>query len=239
MMRSIKPLWLLVMFNLVLTASPALCADETPIKLETAHINTRDISSIQRGAKYYAAYCLSCHSLKYMDLNPIAKSAGIVSSKMPDKNKNWWFGAAPPDLTLIAKVHGRDWLYTYLHVFYKDTSRPFGTNNLLLYNVNMPNPFLALQGEQILQVNKKQFFSETPFYVRKLPYFTVLKMTRQGSLSPDEFDAMVRDLVNFLVYASEPQKSSRERLGIGVLIFLVIFFWIVYLLKKEIWKDQQ
>ncbi len=156
---------------------------------------------------------------------------------MPDKNKNWWFGTSPPDLTLMARIHGADWLYTYLHVFYKDPKRPTQSNNLLVDNVNMPNPFVALQGEQQLIVNKKQLFLETPLFVRKVPYYTVLQMTHQGSMSSDDFDAMTRDLVNFLDYASEPKKYTREMMGIGVLIYIALFFVVVYLLKRKIWKN--
>jgi ubiquinol-cytochrome c reductase cytochrome c1 subunit len=211
-------------------------ADDYPIKLEKAYLNTHDIESIQRGAKNFAHYCLACHSLEYLDHDPIARQAGITPAKMPSKNRQWWFGAAPPDLSLAAKVHGSNWLYTYLHAFYVDPTRPNKSNNLLIDNSNMPNPFLGLQGEQVLLVNKKKLFDSPSFLVRKLPYYSVLNLTRKGTMEPDHFDDMTRDLINFLTYASEPKKYARERLGIWVLIFIAILYVFIYLLKKEYWK---
>lgn len=211
-------------------------ADEVPILLEKANIDTHDAASIQRGAKNFATYCLSCHTLDYMEHDPFAKQAGITPNKMPDKNKNWWFGTVPPDMTLMARIHGADWLYTYLHVFYKDVTRPTGSNNLLIPNVNMPDPFLGLQGEQNLVVNKHYLFQDTNLFTLKIHYYTALELSQQGSMTPDQFDSMVKDLVNFLVYASEPKKYTRESLGIPVLIFLGIFFIIAYLLKQTYWK---
>ena len=227
--------WLICLFLIVIYVP--VMADESPINLESAAINTRDVHSIQRGAKDFATYCLVCHSLEYMAHDRIARAAGITPAKMPDKNRKWWFGATPPDLTLIARVHSADWLYTYLHVFYSDPTRPVGSNNLLVDNVNMPNPFIGLQGEQKLLVKKSDLFSETPIFVRKSPYYTVLQLTKEGSMKPDNFDAMIRDLVNFLVYASEPKRYAREKLGIWVLIFIAILFVFVYFLKREYWKS--
>lgn len=222
---------------LIAIHSTFAAAAEQPIKLEKIRINTHDVKSIQRGAKVYATLCLTCHSLDYMEHDPIAKAAGITPDKMPDKNKKWWFGTSPPNLTLMAKVHSPEWLYTYLHVFYKDPGRPIGTNNLLIDNVNMPNPFIGLQGEQELIVNKKELFLEPLPFTRKLPYYTVLQLTRAGSVPPDEFDKMTRDLVNFLVYASEPKKYTRETLGMWVLIYIAIAFILIYLLKRIFWKQ--
>lgn len=213
-----------------------LYAEEIPIKLEKAIINTHDIASIKRGAKTYATYCLVCHAMDFMEHDPIAKAAGIIPSKMPDKDKNWWYGTAPPSLTLETKIRGIDWVYTYLLVFYKDPSRPTGSNNLLIDNVNMPNPFIGLQGEQRLIVNKQQLFEEDPAFTRKIPYYSVLELANNGSMPPDQFDTMLKDLVNFLNYASEPKRYSRETIGFWVLIFLGLFFIIVYLLNREVWK---
>ena len=211
-------------------------ADELPIKLEHPSIDTHDSASIQRGAKIYASYCLLCHSLQYMENDHIAQAAGITANKMPNKDKNWWYGTVPPDLTLEARIRGVDWIYTFLHVFYKDPTRPTGSNNLLFPNVNMPNTLVGLEGEQKLVVNKELLFQEQGLFTRKEDYYTVLELDGKGSISPDEFDKMISDLVNFLVYASEPKKIIRERLGIGVLIFIVILFILCYLLKREYWK---
>lgn len=212
-------------------------AEDYPIQLEKAPINTHDIASIKRGAKNFATYCLSCHALKYLQHDLIAKSAGITAQRMPLQNKQWWFGMSPPDLTLIAKIRSPNWLYTYLHVFYKDPTRITRYNNLLMDNVNMPNPFVGIQGEQELRVNKKQLFEEPNFYIRRMPYYSALLLRTKGSMSPDEFDKMTADLVNFLVYASEPKKIIRERMGIAVLIFLAILFVLLYALKRAYWKN--
>jgi ubiquinol-cytochrome c reductase cytochrome c1 subunit len=211
-------------------------ADQQPIRLESARINTRDVKSVEKGAQSFAIYCMVCHSLDYLTHDPIAKAAGITLNRMPSKNRSWPFGVTPPDLSLIARIHSPDWLYTYLHAFYDDPSSPTRSNNLLVDNVKMPDPFLGIQGEQVLIVNKKQLFANYPPFTRKLPYFAALDLTRAGTMQPDEFDRMVRDLVNFLVYASEPKRYAREKLGIWVLAFLALLFIIVYLLKREYWK---
>lgn len=229
-----KYLGLLLLLNILVSFS--IYADEIPIKLERINIDTHDSASVQRGAKAYASYCLVCHSLKYMERDPFARGAGITADRMPDKSKNWWFGSAPPDLTLIARIRGVDWLYTYLHVFYKDPTRPTGSNNLLLPNSNMPNPFVGIQGQQELIVTKKSLFQEQHFLTTKVHYYTVLELKTKGTYSPDDFDEMITDLVNFLSYASEPKKSIRENLGLGVLIFVAILFILCYLLKREFWK---
>lgn len=231
---------IIIIFFFVLTFVGKVYAQdqEIPIILEEPKLNTRDAASIQRGAKTYATYCLLCHALDYMEYDPFAKRAGIVPSRMPDKNKNWWFGSYPPNLTLIARVRGADWVYTYLHVFYKDPKRPTGSNNLLLNNSNMPNPFVGLQGVQELIVNKELLIKEHGVFDLEVPYYTILELTQKGSLSPDEFDKMITDLVNFLVYASEPKKYTRETIGIGVLIFIALFYLVVLKLKRSYWNKK-
>ncbi len=209
---------------------------EDSIRLEKAELNTHDLKSIEHGAKNFALYCMACHTLTYMKNDHIALAAGITPRKMPEKNQQWWFGSAPPDLSLIARIRGEDWLYTYLHVFYIDLTRPTRSNNLLIPDVNMPNPFLGLQGEQVLLIKQKQLVKNS-LLIEKPPYYTVIELTRTGSMTPDNFDMMTRDLVNFLVYASDPKKYTREKMGIWVLIFIAVLFVLIYLLKKEYWKD--
>lgn len=227
----------ILIFLMGLTCQGQVSAEQLPIKLESAYIDPHNAASIERGAQIFAKNCMVCHSLKYLKRDPFALKAGISVDKMPVKDKQWWFGAAPPDLTLAAKVHGPDWLYTYLHVFYQDPTRPTGSNNLLVDNSNMPNPFVGIQGQQELVIKKSDLFETSPPFVRKLPYYTVLQLTSPGSYSPDEFDNMTRDLVNFLVYASEPKKYARESLGIYVLLFIAILWLLVYLLKQSYWKN--
>lgn len=208
-----------------------------PVELEESKSDITDTKQVKRGAKAFAQYCMLCHAMKYMADDPIANQAGITLEKMPLKSQKWWFGTAPPDLSLIGRVHGADWLYTYLHSFYKDTTRPVGTNNLLSDNVNMPNPFVGVQGEQQLIVDKKVLFQDTPFYLKKPHYYTVLELTAAGTMTSDEFDHMVNDLVAFLVYAGEPHQMIRKKIGIWVMLFLVLLIVFIWLLKQSYWKN--
>ena len=137
-----------------------------------------------------------------------------------------WFGAAPPDLSLVARARassdgsGADWLYTYLRSFYRDSERSTGWNNTLFANVGMSHVFWELQGEQAID-----------------PVTHQLKLALPGSLSPAEYDKKVGDLVGFLVWASDPSAAFRKQVGFGVLAFLIVLFCLTYALKKEYWKD--
>ena len=136
-----------------------------------------------------------------------------------------WFGAAPPDLTIIARARasehgsGADWLYTYLRTFYRDESRPTGWNNVVFENVGMPHVFWELQGEQVMGADHK------------------LTLAKPGKMKPQEYDAMVGDLVAYLKYMGEPVGEFRKKLGVIVLIFLAVIFVFAYALKREYWKD--
>ena len=141
-------------------------------------------------------------------------------------------GAAPPDLTLVARVRGVDWLYTYLRTFYLDDSRPFGVNNLTFPNVGMPHVLWDLQGWQ-----KPVFKTVTDSEGHEHQVLESLELAEPGSLDEAAYDRTVRDLVNFLAYMAEPVKLERQQLGIKVLLYLLVFLVIAYLLKKEYWKD--
>jgi len=206
-----------------------------PILLEKAPINIHDKASIKRGAKFFATQCMVCHTIKYMAHNKLAEEVGITLDKMPTKDQDWWLEIVPPDLSLSARARGADWLYTYLHSFYKDPTRPLGSNNLLVNNSNMANPFVGMQGEQVLIVNKKKLMNHQ--LGKKPHYYNVLERVKPGSLSQEEFDRTIGDLVNFLVYAGDPEKIERVRLGWWVLGFLIIIIILAYFLKKEFWKD--
>ena len=143
-----------------------------------------------------------------------------------------YFGAAPPDLTLVARVRGNDWLYTYLRTFYLDSSRPFGVNNQVFGNVGMPNVLWELQGWQ-----KPVYKTVTDDDGHEHQVLEGLELVEAGAQTPAEFDRTVRDLVNFLAYMGEPIKQERQALGIKVMLFLLVFFIVAYLLKKEYWKD--
>ena len=149
-----------------------------------------------------------------------------------------WFGATPPDLTLVARVRRPDWLYTYLRSFYEDDSRPWGVHNVVFKDVGMPHVLAELQGNQVLGTALVEEGFDTltgqPIMVEKEH---VLYIEEEGTLSADEYDKLVYDLVNFMVYMAEPIAVERERLGWWVLLFLAIFFVPVYFLNKEFWRD--
>jgi ubiquinol-cytochrome c reductase cytochrome c1 subunit len=208
----------------------------TPAKIiiERIRLPINNQAAIERGAKFFASTCLSCHSLKYLKNDPIATAAGITPDKMPVQNAEWWAGRPPPDLTLIAQARGPRWIYVYLHSFYQDSSRPTGVNNLLVNNTNMPNPFIALQGIQTLVVDKKDLSAQSN---KKLRWFDAIKLEKQGSMSPEEFDKTIGDVTAFLVYASEPAKSERLFIGWWVLAYLIIFAIVTFLLNRSYWKN--
>jgi ubiquinol-cytochrome c reductase cytochrome c1 subunit len=207
-------------------------ADIPPIALEQVSINVDDTKSVERGAKFFAATCMSCHTLIYLRYDKLANAAGVTYEKMP-VNTKWPEGAVPPDLSLEASVRGKDWLYTYLHSFYIDSKRPTGVNNLLVQNTMMPGIIAIYQGQQALSIDLKQ--SATLDHV--LQWYDVLTLQSKGSMSSPQFDATIADVVNFLSYAAEPFHAEQTRLGWKVLVFLAIFFVFAYLLKREYWKD--
>lgn len=215
--------------------------------LDEVKIDLADRSSLQRGAHYFATYCLSCHSAKHMRYSRIAKELEMseerakkellpegykfydsMISAMNVKDAQKWFGVRPPDLSLIARSRGPDWLYTYLRGFYIDESRPFGVNNIVYKDVAMPNVFWELQGE------KRAIFKKKANGPEVLERF---ENVSPGTMTKKAFDAMVADLVNFLVYMGEPAKLEREKMGKYVLLYLFAFSLIAYLLKKEYWKE--
>ncbi len=190
------------------------------IPLLKATIDRSDLASIKRGADLVAANCLSCHTMIYMKNNRLAQESGITDDRMPLNVKEWPNGVVPPDLSLVAEVRGLDWLYTYLHSFYQDASRPTGSNNLLLHDTGMINILMPYQGTQVL-----------------LPSSGSLMLVKPGSLMPPAFDVMTGDIVNFLGYAAEPYRFQQRRIGMFVIIFLIIFLLLAYFLHKEYWKD--
>lgn len=253
-MKKISLIALLGLFLPIVT----LASSYEGVQLETPPIQMTDKASLLRGAKSYMTYCLSCHSLQYMRYEQMADGLGFEGDKekllqsngllpngakitdpikgpMTTEQAKQTFGTVPPDLTLEARVRGIAWIYTYFHSFYKDPSRPTGTNNLLFPDLAMPNIFEALQGAQVpvyLEQEVNIAGEEQPTRV-----IASLKLEHPGVMTPNQFDQMTTDLVNFLSYASEPNKIERIRIGVWVLVFLFIFLIVAFLLKKEYWKD--
>lgn len=201
--------------------------------LARAPIDQTNMASIKRGAKFFATNCMSCHTLIYLRYNKLAEEAGITYDKMPINVKNWPFGVTPPDLSSEADIRGVDWIYTYLHSFYQDSSRPTGVNNLLVQNTSMSNIIGPYQGDQVLVKNKVQ----GGILTGDVQWYDLVKLTRQGTLTPEAFDSTIADLVNFLAYAAEPYHEEQHKIGAWVLGFLSILFVMMFLLKREYWKD--
>lgn len=235
-----------LILSLLLLLLPLNLYASGDIDLQKADIDLSDDASLERGAEHYVAYCLGCHSIKYIRYLRLSKDleipedeilkkvapigAGIYDKMLTAMNAHdsrKWFGTEPPDLSLIARSRGADWIYTYLKSFYNDPKAPTGSNNLVFPDVAMPNMLWQLQGEQAPVFNM----------VDKQQIIDHLEKTSAGTLSEEEFDLFVNDLVNFLVYVSEPAQLERKSMGKYVLFFIFMFLIVAYLLKKEYWKD--
>ncbi|MFY7698582.1 MAG: cytochrome c1 [Legionella sp.] len=223
----------------------ALNATEFRLLPIAIDLNNRD--QLQRGAILFMNYCSGCHSLHYLRYNRMLTDLGFITQGnhspslidkimlTPEQRNNSietsvladeasrWFGASPPDLSLSARQRGPSWLYTYLKSFYIDRKRPFGSNNLLLVNVAMPNVLAPLQGQVI--------------NTHHLDEHNGLMTLESGELSEKEFDSVVRDLITFLVYVAEPARFVRQQIAMTVLIFLTILVWVTYKLKQDYWRD--
>lgn len=219
---------------LVFLWSTSLFADSLPIVLEKAPINLNDKASLERGAKFFAHTCMACHTLIYLRYNEMAKKAGVLYERMPINVKKWPNDIKPPDLSLEASRRGPDWLYTYLHSFYIDSSRPTGANNLVLPNTAMPYILSVFQGRQIL-LPKNEIIQG--IFSTSGEWYDLLELQTTGTMTPEQFDQVTIDLVNFLTYASAPYQSEQMHIGYFVLIFLLLLFVLVYLLKREYWKE--
>jgi ubiquinol-cytochrome c reductase cytochrome c1 subunit len=240
------------LFVLLLALAPAwvFAAGGPGIHLDKANIDPTNTQSLQRGARLFVNYCLSCHSASLMRYERMGKDLGI-SEELVSENLMFtggkvgelmtvatspadakeWFGTVPPDLTVIARSRGVDWLYTYLRSFYRDDSRNVGVNNLAFPDVGMPHVMWELQGwqEPIITTIKDHDGKEVKV--------VDLELVEPGLMTPKEFDRAIRDLVNFLDYMGEPAKHDRRALGVKVLMFLFVFLVLAYLLKREYWKD--
>ena len=231
----------------MLIAGPAFAAEEG-YPLDHAPIDPSDLVSLQAGARTFVNYCLSCHSAHFMRYNRLEelrltpqeiednlmlasdKIGSTMKVAMSPKDGKKWFAVAPPDLSVIARARGADWLYTYLRTFYRDPKSATGWNNAVFPHVGMPHVLWTLQGERALETKTVKQEGES-----KVEYqWTQLT---PGALTEPQYDATVRDLVNYLVYMSEPAELVRRRIGVVVLFVLGILFVLTYLLKREYWKD--
>ena len=239
----LAPLLVLAVF-----ASTAI-ASTAEVVLDRANINLKDEASLQRGARNFVNYCLNCHNAQFMRYghltqiglteDQIKSSLMFTSDKIADsmvsaldpKDAKEWFGGVPPDLTLAVRVRGEDWLYTFLRSFYQDPNSPTGWNNEVFKNVGMPLVLHDLQGTQAMaKVGEKQSHG-------KMEPVMKLQVERKGTMSAQEYDLFVRDLVNYMAFMAEPARAKRTQLGVMIMFFLVIAFFMALWLKHEYWKD--
>ena len=232
----------------ILLAPLAVLAAEGGYRLDRSPHDPRDIVSLQSGARTYMNYCLGCHSLQFMRYDAL-KDIGLNEAQIKDnlmftaekvgepiriasnpQEAKVWFGVAPPDLSVVSRSRGADWLYTYLRTFYRDPKTATGWNNAVFPNVGMPHALWPLQGQRALELESHK---EGGHAAVQYKWSEVSK----GAQSAAEYDATVRDLVNFLVYVGEPRGIERRPIGITVLFVLGLLFIFTYLLKREYWKD--
>lgn len=242
------------------------------IACENIDTDANNEASLQHGAKLYMNYCMGCHGMQYARYERTATDLGIpldlfeenlkfdeqnrigdlMTNSMTEKAGKKWFGAAPPDLTLVARSRGSNWLYTYLNSFYEDASRPWGVNNKVFKDVGMPHVLLEVQGMQECApgivhaanggvkrdplTGAEILFNEDGSEANPCGSLR-LKEGSTGTMTPEEYDQAMYDLVNFLAYVAEPMQEDRKRIGVYVLLFISLLFLFTYLLSREYWKD--
>jgi ubiquinol-cytochrome c reductase cytochrome c1 subunit len=223
---------------------------EGALHMDPVNNDVSDVASLQRGAKYFVNYCLGCHSAEYVRYNRVAEDLGLSEAQVVENlmftgerpfdtmqiamrgdDAITWFGVVPPDLSLISRSRGTDYLYNFLRGFYQDDSTLTGANNLWLPNTSMPHVLWELQGI------RRAVYAETEVDGETTQTMEGLELVRAGSMDEQAFDQVARDIVNFLDYIGEPMQLERQALGIRVIAFLLVFLLLAYLLKKEIWRD--
>jgi ubiquinol-cytochrome c reductase cytochrome c1 subunit len=243
----------------VLLPGSAWAADEAGGKpgadWQSWHADTdvADLASVQRGARNFVAYCLGCHSLRYERWSRLGKDLGVpeallqkellppgdsvldyILTAMPAKDAQTWFGKTPPDLSLMVRARGRDYIYQYLKTFYVDPARPTGANNLRLPATAMPDVLSDLEGLKRAAFRAAPGGGAAAGTEQTLDHFEPIA---PGSMSAAEYDSFVLDTVNFLDYVSEPTQVARRALGVWVVLFLLVFTWLAWQVKREYWKD--
>ena len=224
----------------------------TDMEYEDPGHDPDNTESLQRGARNFMSYCSGCHSAEYVRYNSIARDLELsedqvieflmfnaqrtfetIQASMPSADAARWFGQAPPDLSLIARAKGTDYVYSFLKGFYLEEGSPTGVNNVYLAGTSMPHVLWELQGFQ-----NAVFVDGEPNADGVAPLvFDRFEQATEGSMSEEDYAAFVRDTVNFLEYISEPVRGTRRVLGVWVLMFLGFFLIISIMLKKQIWKD--
>lgn len=229
----------------LLASGPAVAAGGGDTAMEPSGVNVHDIASVQRGAKWFVNNCHGCHSLDYMRYNRLAEDLGLseemvvenlmfadkkigetMSIAMTKEAGERWFGKAPPDLSVVGRSRGTEWLYNFLIGYYEDANGNW--NNTMLANAAMPHPLWQLQGIQ------------TPIYEEnEAGYRTVtgLELATPGTQDEEEYRQTARDIVAFLAYVGEPAVLQRKQVGVWVMLFLALFAFLAFMLKREFWRD--
>ena len=223
--------------------------------LDKAPALTNDMAALQNGAKLFVNYCLNCHSASFMRYNrlteigltekQIKENLLFASDKVGDTMKSAinpvqakaWFGANPPDLTLVARSRasgagtGADYLYTYLRTYYRDDTKATGWNNMAFPSVGMPHVLWELQGE------RKPIFDTVESHGHEVQVLRGWEQVKPGKMTPAEYDRAIGDLVAYMQWMAEPNQNSRVRLGVWVLLFLGVFTIVAWRLNAAYWKD--
>ncbi len=253
------------LLGLVMLLPGAVWAAESAYPMEPMEPDLKNLPSLQNGLRLYANYCIGCHSLKFQRYQRTAQDLGIpedvmleqvvftgqkigeqmVTAMDPEGAKNW-FGAPPPDLTMVARVRSPEWIYNYLKTFYLDETRPLGVNNKVFPNVGMPHVLMELQGVQRSACVQVPKIAENGGEMRD-PLEPGRRITEEkcgqlvvdegtGAYTPEEYDQAMYDISNFLYYVGEPSRLDRHRIGIYVLLFIVILYVFTWLLGREYHK---
>lgn len=225
-------------------------AGGSSVELDDFNVDLSDTESLKRGANIFAQYCNSCHSATLMRFSRIAKDLEMSDEEVAALLPGWakagegmrvsmrsdeakrWFGTTPPDLSVIARARKPEWIYTFLRGFYYDEGRALGVNNLVFKDVAMPAVLVSLQG--VMAPVYETYTDENGLEHKQV---SAVEQKEQGLMTTEEFDLFVGDLVNYLAYMGEPSKMHRQSIAPWVMLFLLVFFVIIYLLKKEYWKD--
>ena len=249
-MTNLKKLASLMVLGACFAVTQGYAAGGGGSHMEPADIDLDNVASLQRGARNFMNYCSGCHSAKYVRFSTIGRDLELsdeqlsenlmfnaektyetINVSMPEAAAGRWFGVAPPDLSLIGRAKGADYIYSFLKGFYVQAESPTGVDNTVLAGTSMPHVLWELQGFQ------RAVFSEHTEDGVTTRHFEGFETLSEGSMDAEGFDEFVRDTVNFLVYIAEPIRSERRTLGVWVLMYLIFFWIIAVMLKKQIWKD--
>lgn len=245
---------LLISAVLACGAASGVQAAGGDVHLDRATVQLNNQASLQRGARLFVNYCMGCHSANFMLYSRVAQDLGLtedqiteafifdpdqkvgepMTTAMSDEGARRWFGAVPPDLSVISRSRGADWLYSFLRSFYADPSRPSGWNNTVFKDTSMPHVLWPLQGVQELEQPAEAATDDGHGGAASGPSFA---LATEGALNPRDYDAAINDLVTFLDYVGEPAKLKRGTIGMWVLLYLALFAFLAWLLKAEYWRD--